>query len=85
MPINQTMVRLVLMTAVNAGLILGGEPLAGDAGASADSNAPEFAVVRQGPSLQTRLTDRPGKYYSSKARPATPGRRSPTSCLAMSA
>jgi hypothetical protein len=42
-------------------------PQAGIAASSQDSAALEFAVVRQGPSFQTRLTDRPQKVLFVKS------------------
>src|ERR1022692_4487450 len=63
---TQTLARLILMAAVNAGLVLAGEPQVANAASSQDSPALEFAVVRQGAS-QTRLTDRPQKVLFVKS------------------
>src|ERR1017187_9922306 len=63
---TQTLARLILMAAVNAGLVLAGEPQVSSAASSQDSPALEFAVVRQGAS-QTRLADRPQKVLFVKS------------------
>ena len=64
---TQTLARVILMAAVNAGLVLAAEPQVANAASSQDSPALEFAVVRQGPSFQTRLTDRPQKVLFVKS------------------
>ena len=63
---TQTLAQLILMTVVNAGLVLAGEPQVASAASSQDSPVLEFAVVRQGAS-QTRLTDRPQKVLFVKS------------------